>query len=169
MYISFYGCTGVHQPLTWPQGRPKAPPRHAVVLLKPPPLFTHSPRLANIFSSTCLLLPCSKKDTKTTTKQQRKPPLSHSLSRALGRRWVLASLSRPALVSTSAIALTQQTEHEGEQGDPMCWRALTTPNSITSRPLFDNTYSSRRSFHLRPRLVHDVHVPQFSQYARPPT
>ena len=76
---SFFGCTGVHQPLTWPQGRPKAPPRHAVVLLKPPPLFTHSPRLANIFSSTCLLLPCSKKDTKTT-KQQRKPHPSHSLS-----------------------------------------------------------------------------------------
>ena len=83
LYMSFVGCTGVHQPLTWPQGRPKAPPRHAVALLRPPPLFTRSPRLANIFSSTCLLLPCSKKDTKTTKQQRKLLLLSLSLSLAL--------------------------------------------------------------------------------------
>ena len=44
-----------------------------------------------------------------------------------------------------------------------------TPNSIVSRPLFDNTYHCRRNFSFKPRLVHDVHVPQFSQLARPPT
>ena len=58
LYYTFVGCTGVHQPLTWPRGRPKAPPRHAVALLIPPPLFTHSPRLYYIFFSTCLFLPC---------------------------------------------------------------------------------------------------------------
>ena len=58
LYNTFVGCTGVHQPLTWPRGRPKAPPRHAVALLKPPPLFSHSPHLYNIFFSACFSLPC---------------------------------------------------------------------------------------------------------------
>ena len=43
LYYSFVGCAGTHQPLTWPRGRPKAPPRHAVALLIPPPLFTPRP------------------------------------------------------------------------------------------------------------------------------
>ena len=86
---SFVRCAGTHQPPTCPQGRPKAPPRHAAALLNPPPRFTQSPRLANTFSSTCLLLPCParKKDTKTATKQPRIPPpltLSLALWAAVG-------------------------------------------------------------------------------------
>ena len=79
-HMPFVGCAGAHRPLTWPLGRPKAPLRHAVALLNPQPLFTHSPPLSNIFSATCLLLPCSKKDTKTTKQQKKPPPLTLSLA-----------------------------------------------------------------------------------------
>ena len=82
-HMPFFGCAGTHRPLTWPLGRPKAPPRHAVALLNPPPLFTPSPRLSNIFSSTCLFLPCLKERYKNNKTTKETPPLSHSLSLAL--------------------------------------------------------------------------------------
>ena len=82
LYMTFIGCTGVHQPLTWPLGRPKAPPRHAVALLKPPPLFTHSPPLYNVFSSTCLLLALLERKIQKQQHNKGKPPLL-SLSLAL--------------------------------------------------------------------------------------
>ena len=142
--MPFVGCAGTHRPLTWPLGRPKAPPRHAVALLNPPPLFTQSPRLTIISFYTCLLLalPCLKERYKNNKSTKETTPLTLSLSRALGRRWVLTSLSRPALVSTSALALTQ-TETRRRTGRS---KVLAGPNDpkLHSQP---------------PRLRQHVHLP----------
>ena len=82
-HMPFVGCAGTHQPPTWPQGRPKAPPRHAVALLNPQPLFTQSPLLSNIFSSTCLLPALlERKIQKQQNNKGNPPPLSLSLSRS---------------------------------------------------------------------------------------
>ena len=86
-----------------PEGSPtsrRSPSYTTTSLLSLAPLVLH----LLLYVSFLALLKERYKNNETTNET---PPLT--LSRALGRRWVLASLSRPALVSTSALALTQTT------------------------------------------------------------
>ena len=102
------------------------------------PIAPLSQHLLLYVSSSC---PARKKDTKTT-KQQRKPPPSHSLSRAVGRRWVLASLSRPALVSTSPLALTQTTGTRRRTGKSKVLVGHSDPKLHSQPPASSTTRTS---------------------------
>ena len=87
-----------------PGGFTSRSPTYTTAALHPFAPLSHDLHLYVFF------LPCSKERYKNNNTGKPPTPLSLSLSRCGVRRWVLASLSVPALVSTSvAPALTQQT------------------------------------------------------------
>ena len=92
---------------------------HAAAILTPQPRFTLFAPLRHDRPLSVSFLAMLKERYKNNKTTKETPP-SHSLSLSLalwGRRWVLASLSRPrARVDLCPpLALTQQQEHEGEQ------------------------------------------------------
>ena len=118
----------------------RLPHGHAAALLRPLPRFTLTPPLALSVFSTCLFLPCSKERYKNNETTKETPP-SHSLSRAVGRRWVLASLSVPrARVDLCHPCPDTTTRTRRRTGKPKFWRVLTTQSFIVNRPLSCNTY-----------------------------
>ena len=135
----------------------RLPHSHAAALLKPPPRFTIFAPLAMTFSSTCLLALLKRKIQKQ--QRQRKHPPSHSLA-LWGRRCVLASLSVPALVSTSVPPCPDTTNRTRRRTvKPKFWRVITTPSSIVSRLLFNNAYIVQHSSALA-RFLYKMNLSQ---------
>ena len=134
----------------------RLPHGHAAALLRPPPRFT--------FSSTCLFLPCSKERYKNNETTNETTP-SHSLSRAVGRRWVLASLSvHRARVDLCPPCPDTTTRTRRRTGKPKFWRVVTTPSSIVSRPFFNNTYIVQHSSALA-RFLYKMNLSQNSSHS----
>ena len=127
-----------------PEGSPtsRRSPSYTTTSLHPlAPLVLH----LLLYVSFLALLKEKYKNNKTTKEN----PPSHSLSRAMGRRWVLASLSRPALVSTSALALARTTETRRRTGKSNVLAGHNDPTLHSQPPPSSTTRTSPlRSFPL---------------------